>query len=146
VARQIGSLPPVASLFATVLGVNPVQHLLTQANALTSLPATSQQILTGRQFFPALISGPFHHGLDVVFVAAAAMSAIAALASLLRGGRYVTPDDEPQPAPGPPPASEAQPAAETPQAGAVLSPGPGDGGGEERGPAELTEQRRLRYQ
>ncbi len=87
VAHQIGSLPPVSSLFATVLGVNPVQHLLTQANALTSLPAASQQVLTGREFFPSLISGPFHQGLVVVFVAAAALSVVSAFASLLRGGR-----------------------------------------------------------
>jgi type IV secretory pathway VirB2 component (pilin) len=72
-----------------VLGVNPVQHLLASANALTSLPAASQQILTGREFFPQLISGPFHQGLDVVFIAAAALSLVAALASLLRGGKFV---------------------------------------------------------
>jgi hypothetical protein len=89
VAHQIGSLPPVSSLFATVLGVNPVQHLLTTAHALNSLPAASQKILTGREFFPQLISGPFHQGLDVVFIAAAALSVVAALASLLRGGRFV---------------------------------------------------------
>src|ERR1700722_6100317 len=87
IAHQIGSLPPVSSLFATVLGVNPVQHLLAQANALTSLPAASQQVLTGREYFPQLISGPFHQGLVVVFIAAAALSVVAALASLLRGGR-----------------------------------------------------------
>ena len=45
--------------------------------------------LTGGKFFPQLISGPFHTGLIVVFSAAAAMSVIGALASLLRGGRYV---------------------------------------------------------
>jgi MFS family permease len=91
VAHQIGSLPPVSSLFATVLGVNPVQHLLTLANALSTLPAASQQILTGREFFPQLISGPFHQGLDVVFIAAAVLSAVAAFASLLRGGRSIPP-------------------------------------------------------
>ena len=57
VAHQIGSLPPVSSLFATVLGVNPVQHLLAQAHALSTLPAASQQVLTGREYFPQLISG-----------------------------------------------------------------------------------------
>jgi MFS family permease len=87
VAHQIGSLPPVSSLFAAVLGVNPVQHLLTSRGVLSSLPATSQRVLTGRQFFPALISGPFHHGLMVVFAVAAGLAAVAALASLLRGGR-----------------------------------------------------------
>ncbi len=98
VAHQIGSLPPVSSLFATVLGVNPVQHLLEQAHALSTLPAASQRVLTGREYFPQLISGPFHQGLVVVFIAAAALSVVAALASLLRGGRPVPPEPAPQPA------------------------------------------------
>ncbi len=87
VAHQIGALPPVSSLFATVLGVNPIQHLLASAHALSALPAASRRVLTGREYFPQLISAPFHHGLAVVFVAAAALSAVAAFASLLRGGR-----------------------------------------------------------
>jgi MFS family permease len=87
VAHQIAGLPPVASLFAAVLGVNPVQHLLQAAGALSGLPAASQRALTGRHFFPALISGPFHHGLVIVFAAAAGLAALAAVASLLRGGR-----------------------------------------------------------
>ena len=86
-AHQIGSLPPVSSLFAAVLGVNPVQHLLASAHVLATLPAASQQVLTGREFFPRLISAPFHQGLVVVFATAAALAAVAALASLLRGGR-----------------------------------------------------------
>ena len=55
-------------------------------------PAAAQRILTGREFFPQLISGPFHHGLVVVFAVAAGLAALAALASLLRGGRYVHPE------------------------------------------------------
>ena len=84
-ARQIGALPPVSSLFAAVLGVNPVQHLLQSNNALGSLSAANRQALTGREFFPNLLSGPFHHGLIVVFAVAAALGLVAALASLLRG-------------------------------------------------------------
>jgi MFS family permease len=90
-AHHIGSLPPVASLFAAVLGVNPVQHLLASMHALAPLSAASQRILTGREFFPELISGPFHQGLVVVFAVSAALSVLAGLASLLRGGRAVTP-------------------------------------------------------
>ncbi|HEY2312377.1 MAG TPA: MFS transporter, partial [Streptosporangiaceae bacterium] len=92
VAHQIATLPPVSSLFASVLGVNPVQHLLSVAGVLTTLPAPSQQALTGRTFFPLLISEPFHQGLVVVFAVAAGLAAIAAVASLLRGGRYVHTD------------------------------------------------------
>jgi MFS family permease len=89
VARQIGSLPPVSSLFAAVLGINPVAHLLGSSHVLASLPAANREALTGHQFFPHLISGPFHDGLTVVFIVAAALSVLGALASLLRGGRYV---------------------------------------------------------
>ena len=46
-------------------------------------------MLTGRQFFPELISGPFHHGLVIVFSTAIVLLVIAAGVSLLRGGRYV---------------------------------------------------------
>ena len=94
-AHQVGALPPVASLFAAVLGVNPVQHVLAAHGALSSLSAAHQRVLTGRQFFPELLSGPFHQGLTVVLVVATALSALAALASLLRGRH----DAEPAPAP-----------------------------------------------
>ena len=99
VAAHIGSLPPVSSLFAAVLGVNPVHHLLAAANVLATLPAPAQQILTGREFFPQLISAPFHHGLTIVFAVAAGLAALAGAASLLRGGRYQPASDPAGPSP-----------------------------------------------
>ena len=84
-ASRIAALPPVSSLFAAVLGVNPVQHLLADNGALNSLSASNRQVLTGREFFPNLLSGPFHQGLVVVFAVAAGLGLLAALASLLRG-------------------------------------------------------------
>jgi MFS family permease/nicotinamidase-related amidase len=89
VARQIASLPPVSSLFAAVLGVNPVKHLLSAAGVLSALPQSGRQVLTGREFFPKLISGPFHQGLVIALSVSAFLAAIAGVASLLRGGRYV---------------------------------------------------------
>jgi MFS family permease len=85
VAAQIGSLPPVSSLFAAMLGVNPVHHLLSQHGALSSLTAANRNLLTGREFFPSLISGPFHAGLVLVFAVSAALGVIAAVVSLMRG-------------------------------------------------------------
>jgi MFS family permease len=118
VAHHIGSLPPVSSLFASVLGVNPIQHLLTSAHALAALPAASQRVLTGRTFFPALIAAPFRHGLTIVFTVAAALSALAAVASLLRGGRYVNTEGAVLTPAGPPAPAGAVPAGAVP-AGAV---------------------------
>ena len=88
VAQHLGSLPPVSSLFAAVLGANPLQHLLAANGVLSALPAAARRTLTGKEFFPHLISGPFHDGLTVVFAVSAGLAALAALASLLRGGRY----------------------------------------------------------
>jgi MFS family permease len=88
VASAVGNAPPVGSLFAAFLGYNPMQSML-GAKELSSLSPSDAQTLTGKTFFPSLISGPFHHGLIIVFVMAIAMSLVAAVASLLRGGRYV---------------------------------------------------------
>ncbi|WNI33878.1 MFS transporter [Streptomyces sp. ITFR-6] len=85
VAGQVGSLPPVSSLFAAQLGVNPIQHLLQPTGALAHLTEAQQQALTGREFFPSLIAGPFRSGLIIVFAFGAALALLAAIASALRG-------------------------------------------------------------
>jgi MFS family permease len=87
-AAMVGGLPPVGSLFAAFLGYNPLAQLLGPTGVLNQLPPGHAETLTGKEFFPHLISGPFHHGLVVVFIAAAAMSVIAAIASL--GGKTET--------------------------------------------------------
>jgi MFS family permease len=87
-AAQISHLPPVASLFAALLGFNPMATLL-PPDVLHALPASQAAILTSKEYFPRLISAPFGQGLVIVFVAAALMSLVAAWASWLRGGLYV---------------------------------------------------------
>ncbi|MBJ7466196.1 MAG: hypothetical protein JHD38_21340, partial [Mycolicibacterium sp.] len=42
----------------------------------------------GKTFFPELITEPFHSGLTVVFLAAAVMMLIGAVASMFSAGRY----------------------------------------------------------
>jgi MFS family permease len=86
-AHRISTTPPVAVLFAAFLGYNPIQHLA-GAHVLASLPAHAQALLTGREFFPALISEPFRSGLHATFAFAIVACLIAAGASLMRGGKY----------------------------------------------------------
>ena len=91
-AATIGNQPPVGNLFAAFLGYNPI------ATTLGALPASATKgadlhTLTSKQFFPELISGPFHHGLIIVFTVAIAMSLVGAVASLFRGARFVHDDD-----------------------------------------------------
>jgi MFS family permease len=88
VANQISHLPPTAALFAAFLGYNPMATLL-PPDVLHSLPAANQAHLLSKSFFPNLISDPFMVGLHAVFYLSAAMCLVAAVASLLRGKRYI---------------------------------------------------------
>jgi MFS family permease len=88
VAEKIAHLPPTSALFAAFLGYNPMKTLL-PANVLHTLPIANQVNLLGRSFFPNLISPPFAVGLHGVFYLSAAMCFVAALASFLRGKRYI---------------------------------------------------------
>ena len=69
------------------MGYNPVQHLL-GPHVLASLSLANRTALTGRSFFPQLISTPFRSGLHAAFIFAILACLIAAAASLMRGGRY----------------------------------------------------------
>jgi hypothetical protein len=85
-------------VFAAMLGYNPVQNLLASSGLLHTLPAANVVTLTGRQFFPTLISGPFHHGLTIVFTAATLMAVIGAAVSWMRGGKPAPESAGPAPA------------------------------------------------
>ncbi len=54
----------------------------------THAPGVNADVLTGKTFFPQLITEPFHSGLIVVFIAAAVMMLIGAVASLFNPGKY----------------------------------------------------------
>jgi MFS family permease len=84
-ASAVAALPPVAVLFAAFLGFNPIQQLL--GNVLGTLPADQASFLTGRSFFPNLISGPFADGLVAAFWFAVAACLVAAVASWFAGSR-----------------------------------------------------------
>ena len=87
VAQHAAQLPPVSVLFAAFLGYNPIQHLVGR-RVLAALGAHGHAALTGRSFFPHLISGPFRAGLHEAFAFAIVACVLAAAASLMRGGRY----------------------------------------------------------
>ena len=75
-------------LFASLLGYNPIQSLL-GSGTLSQLSPTDSAYLTGRGFFPSLISEPFHNGLVVAFAFAIVACLVAAVASWMIGKKYV---------------------------------------------------------
>jgi EmrB/QacA subfamily drug resistance transporter len=88
VASQVANLPPTGALFAAFLGYNPMKTLI-PASVLNKLPASAQQTLLSKTFFPNLISTPFGDGLKIAFAISVVLVLIAAVASALRGNRVI---------------------------------------------------------
>ena len=88
-ARAVANEPPIGSLFSAFLGYNPIKELLGPTGALQHLPARQAAYITGRSFFPKLIEQPFASGLHLAFTFAAIATAIAIVASAVRGRRYL---------------------------------------------------------
>src|SRR5487761_120929 len=88
-AAPISHLPPIGVLFAAFLGYNPMQQLL--GHVLAQLNPAHAAYLIGREFFPNLITAPFHDGIGVAFGFAIAVCVIGAVASALTGRRTPAP-------------------------------------------------------
>jgi MFS family permease len=84
-AAPISHLPPIGVLFASFLGYNPMQQLL--GPVLHTLSPAHAAYVVGRDFFPHLITAPFHSGLGAAFAFAISANVIAAIASALTGRR-----------------------------------------------------------
>ncbi|HUN33334.1 MAG TPA: MFS transporter [Trebonia sp.] len=82
-ASGIAHEPPIGVLFASFLGYNPMQQAL--GPVLAHMAPAHAAYLTGRQFFPMLISGPFHDGLGVAFGFALGCCVLGAIFSALTG-------------------------------------------------------------
>jgi len=87
-ASNLSGIPPSAALFAAFLGYNPMATLI-PPNILATLSSSTQATILDKSFFPQLLSGPFMDGLRVAFLVCIALSLAAAMASWMRGRRYI---------------------------------------------------------
>lgn len=87
-AKHMSSLPPTSALFAAFLGYNPMGSLIPAAT-MTALPAATRTALLSNQFFPHLIAPAVMASLHTAFYISAVLAVIAAIASFLRGKRFV---------------------------------------------------------
>ena len=92
-ATQLSHLPPLGYIFAAFLGYNPLKSLLGPA-VLNHLPAGQAAIITGRSFFPKLIGPSFKDALVLILSFSVGMCVIAAIASALRGQKFIHVDEE----------------------------------------------------
>ena len=93
IATHLSHLPAVSYLFAAFLGYNPLKTLLGPA-VLNGLKPSAVAHLTSKEYFPQIIGTPFKHGLVIVLSFAIGVCLVAALASWLRGGKYIHQEDE----------------------------------------------------
>jgi MFS family permease len=85
---QISGIPPIGALFAAFLGYNPMATLI-PPSVLAGLPSAARSTVLANSFFPQLLAGPFHDGLQIAFSVCVVLSLGAAAASWLRGRRYI---------------------------------------------------------
>jgi MFS family permease len=85
------SVPPTNALFAAFLGYNPVGSVLSHMPYSITSTINSQAVntLTGLEWFPNTIAKVFMSSLEKAFYIGAVFSGIAAVASLLRGRKYI---------------------------------------------------------
>ncbi len=84
IVHEVANLPPTSSLFAALLGFNPLSKML-PLQVLHALPKHNVSVILGANFFPSLIGAPFMHGLSMAFMISLVLSVIAAIASWFRG-------------------------------------------------------------
>ena len=82
---------PTGALFGAFLGQNPMALYIKAlpAGLQAQLPPSVVATLTSKQFFPNAVAPAFLQGIDLAFVISAVLTALAAVISLMRGGRYV---------------------------------------------------------
>jgi EmrB/QacA subfamily drug resistance transporter len=84
-------ISPTGALFAAFLGYNPMQTILSQLpqNLIGQLNGSTIETLTGLTWFPNAIAPALVSALEVSFYAGAAISVVAAIASVLRGKKKI---------------------------------------------------------
>jgi MFS family permease len=91
-STAFSNISPTGALFASFLGVNPMGSILSApqlAAVVQQIPAGVIGFLEGKSFFPTTIAPPFMSALQLSFYLAAALSFAAAIASVLRGQKYI---------------------------------------------------------
>jgi len=88
---QMVASNPSGALFGAFLGQNPMYLYISYLphSLQSQIPTGVQAALESKQFFPNAVAPAFLKGMDLAFAISAVLTAVAAVVSLMRGGRYV---------------------------------------------------------
>ncbi|HYB08000.1 MAG TPA: MFS transporter [Nitrososphaerales archaeon] len=87
------TIPPTGAMFAAFLGYNPVGSILATpqlASVVNTIPSSVVTYLESNTFFPTAIASSFMSALQEAFYIGVVLSAVAAVASLMRGKHVLT--------------------------------------------------------
>jgi MFS family permease len=89
--QAFSAIPPTGALFAAFLGYNPVTSILGSMPSaiVASIPQGTIDVLTGSTWFPSTLAQSLMASLRLSFLIGAALCAVAAVLSAMRGERYV---------------------------------------------------------
>lgn len=95
-APVLSNIPPTSALFSAFLGYNPVNAILgvLPPAFVSMIPHSTLDTLTGSTWFPSTLANAFIPSLRTSFYIGALLSAIAAILSALRGGKYIHEPEE----------------------------------------------------
>jgi len=95
----LAHIPPTAAIFAAFLGYNPMSTMLKQlpSSLTNSMSPQTVAVLTGRVWFPTAIANAFMASLGVALYFNVALACVAAVASVLRGKKYVYASEDEKP-------------------------------------------------
>jgi MFS family permease len=90
-APIMSNIPPTGALFSAFLGYNPVESILSNlpVNVVAAIPAATKTTITGTTWFPSAFATAFMPSLKISFYIGAALCALAAILSALRGETYI---------------------------------------------------------
>ena len=91
VAAAFDKVPPTEALFSAFLGYNPIRTVLLQLpnSTVSQISNSTISLITSTTWFPNAIAPAFSKALALSFYIGAALSFLAAIASLMRGKRYI---------------------------------------------------------
>jgi len=80
---------PTGALFGAFLGQSPMKLYINALPPGYTLPGPVITTLESKQWFPNAVAPAFMKGIDFAFTISAVLTGLAAVVSLMRGGRYV---------------------------------------------------------
>ncbi len=84
VAKSLSSLPPSDAIFSALLGINPIDEIVTLLHISSQISPSALSVISATKWFPGIFAPAFMSSLRKVFYVALTITLIGALISYLR--------------------------------------------------------------